>query len=200
MLNRKSGLNMKLNLSISPCCCPTWWFSRWALKGQTGRLTKPTLYIQQKYSTLLWRVLCVCVCDLCAICACVCVVTWNHRENVPRILGGFGVVAHGVALGMKSLHGRAMEWKGKAPPKPISIHPFAYLCCQTGPHSLLAGWCIYVRRYRSVHVKAFLRSSLYFKNNLKMLNLNLLPPPQNCTSAHVHLVSLMKYSVWSCKL
>lgn len=91
-----------------------------------GKLTKPALYKQQKYSPLLWRLLCVPV-----ICVqCVYVVTWNHRENVPRIPGGFGVMARSLEppewCWECGLATEEQQNKGKVPPY---FHTFIYTCC-----------------------------------------------------------------------
>ena len=105
-----------------------------------GKLTKPTLYKQQKYSTLLWRVLCVwvwvCVCVPVICPQCVYVVTWNHRENVPRIPGGFGVMARSLEppewCWECGLHKEELQNEGKVPPAPhpafihsYTLHPAA---------------------------------------------------------------------------
>lgn len=112
-------------------------------RRREGKLTKPALYKQQKYSPLLWRLLCVPV-----ICVqCVYVVTWNHRENVPRIPGGFGVMAR--SLGPPEwcwecgLSTEEQQNKGKVPPY---FHTFIYTCCHVNA-------CTHTHQLRNIYMK-----------------------------------------------
>lgn len=121
--------------------------------------TKPAQSKQQKYSTLLLRVLCVpvsCAPRVC-VCECVYVVTWDHRENVPRIPGGLGVVARSlqapwVALGMRPLHGTGEPKKWRESPPPLTHPPPPPPPISMHTHTLYpAAKSAHAQTYRDTH-------------------------------------------------
>lgn len=138
--------NSNGRFKVSPSCCPTQWISmrvsnenEWQAWEESGKANKSN----SVQCTTVERVVCAPV-----ICArCVYVVTWNHRENVPRIPGGFGVVARSLEppewCWECGLCTEELQNEGKVPPQPPTYsspcsHTSTYISIGTQTHTFFS--------------------------------------------------------------